>query len=148
MRAYILTVVSAAILVSVLRSLTKEPLVRLVTGVFMALTVASPLVKLELPDVGAWMAAISADGEDAAAEGQQMAKEAERAIIKARVEAYILDKAAGYDAPLAVEVTVGEDAMPVSVTLTGPVSPYAKARLAQMMAQELGLGEEAQTWIQ
>lgn len=151
MKQYILTVVAAAILVSILQSLAGQgamgSMVKLIGGIFMALTVISPLVKMELPDPVQWFSVLSAEGASAAAEGNAMANDATRSIIKTQVEAYILDKAASYDASLSVETVLDETGVPVMVTLTGAISPYAKARMARMLEDDLGLGKEAQQWI-
>ena len=151
MKAYILTVTAAAVLVSILRRLAGDgsmgALFRLMAGVFMALTVMEPVLKLELPDVGQWIAASTTEGQDAASEGEKMGREAQQAIIKQRTEAYILDKAEGLDAVLEVEVTLDDTGIPASVTLNGPVSPYAKACLTRIIESDLGLKEEVQKWI-
>lgn len=149
---YILSVTAAAVLTAIVHVLagsgTMGALVKLLGGLFMALTVLSPLVRLELPDLGDWLAVYAADGEDAAAAGEAMAKEASNAIIKEELEAYIMDKAALYGASLEVEVSLDEGGIPVSVTLTGAVSPYARTRLTQTIREDLGVGEEAQQWIE
>lgn len=148
---YILSVTAAAILTAIVRDLAGQgnmrKLVEFIGGIFMALTLISPLMKLELPDVENWLGTYAADGEAAAAVGEEMAGDAARAVIKARVEAYILDKAAVYSAAPTVEVELDAEGLPAAVTVAGDISPYAKARLAQMMEADLGLGEEAQTWI-
>lgn len=151
MKAYILTVTAGAVLVSIVQKLagkgTMGSLVRLIAGVFMALTVMAPVVKLELPDPAQWLAGLSADGQAAAAVGEKQGKDAAAAIITERTQAYILDKAADYDASLTVRVTLDEAGYPASVTLTGPVSPYARASLERIIASDLGIGEENQQWI-
>lgn len=148
---YILAVTAAAMAVAILESLagrgTMGAVVKLIGGVFMALTILSPVLKLELPDPQAWFSQFSQDGTAAAAAGKEMADDASRDIITRQVEAYILDKAALWDASLDVEVTLDEDGRPACVTLTGDVSPYAKARLRETLESDLGLGEEAQQWI-
>lgn len=148
--SYFMTVTAAAVLAAVLLTLAgKGPmsgLVRLLAGVFMALTVVSPLLKLEMPDVESWLSGFSVDGEYAAALGEEMAAEAERTIIKDRVETYIMDKAAGFGAALYAEAELDEKGIPIGVTLTGQVEPETKAQLRQIIASDLGIGEEAQRW--
>lgn len=148
---YILTVTAAAMLAAILRSLTGEGsmgrLVQLLAGVFMALTVISPLMHLELPDPARWLEEYAADGTAAAAVGKNMALDASRAIISEQLESYIVDKAALYRADLAAAVELNEDGTPVSVALTGDVSPYAKSRISCIIETDLGIGEEAQQWI-
>lgn len=148
---YILTVTAASILAAILRTLAGEgsmgKLVQLLAGVFVALTVISPLMHLELPDPARWLEDYAADGTAAAAAGENMARNASRAIITEQAEAYIVDKAALYRANLDAAVELDEDGAPVSVTLTGNVAPYARARLSQIIETDLGIGEEAQRWL-
>lgn len=148
--SYLMTVTAAAVLAAVLLTLAgKGPmsgLIRLLAGVFMALTVVSPLLKLELPDMESWLSSFSADGEYAAALGEEMAAEAERSIIKARVETYIMDKAAGFGASLRVDAELDGAGILVGVTLTGAITPEMKAQLARIIETDLGIGKEAQRW--
>ena len=144
---YILTVVTAAMLVGILQSLagqgTMGTLTKLLGGVFLALTMLSPVLKLEIPDPAEWFADLALDGESLAAEGEAMAADAKEDIIRSQVEAYILDKAG---ADLTVSVELDAEGIPCGVTLTGDVSPRTKAQLSRMLAEELGLGEEVQQW--
>ena len=148
---YILSVTAAAVLASILRILAgegaMEKLTKLLTGLFLAVTVLSPLVRLEIPDPSHWLEDYLADGDEAARAGEVMAKEYSAAIITEEVEAYILDKAASMGAALAVEVELGEGGLPETVTLTGSVSPGHRAELSRTMDEELGVEEEAQIWI-
>ena len=147
----ICTVTAAALVVSVLMSLaghgSMRALVKLVAGVFMALTLISPLMKLEFPDINTWMHALETDGYAAAQAGAGLAEDARRTIIKERTQAYILDKAARYGAALEVDVTVNKNGIPDAVTLTGSISPYAKAAISRELSAELGMEEEMQRWI-
>ena len=144
---YILTVVTAAMLVGILQSLagqgTMGTLTKLLGGVFLALTMLSPVLKLEIPDPAEWFEDLVMDGESLAAEGEAMAADAKEDIIRSQVEAYILDKAG---ADLTVSVELDAEGIPCGVTLTGDVSPRTKAQLSRMLAEELGLGEEVQQW--
>lgn len=148
---YILSVTAAAMIAAVLQSLAGKgstgQLVKLLVGVFMAMTVMALLVELEIPDLQGWYSDFSAEGTAAAAMGEKMAEDTSGAIIKERLEAYILDKAAMYQADVTADVTLDETGVPVSVSLTGQLSPYAKGRLTQMIASDLGVGEEALQWI-
>ena len=69
-------------------------------------------------------------------------------IIKDKTEAYILDKAASLGVDLQVDVILSDTAppLPVEVLLIGAASPYAKAQLSTMIADELGIAKEAQRW--
>ena len=87
------------------------------------------------------------DAEDAAAMGENLARDSMADIIKEETEAYILDKAADLHANLHVEVTVGEDNLPVAVTISGEASPYARRQIQAIIANDLGIAKENQKWI-
>lgn len=148
---YVLSVTAAALLVAVLHALAGNgsmgALIRLLGGVFMALTVLSPVLELRLPDLREWTADFSAAGAEAAAAGEEMAYDAAAAIITGQIEAYIMDKAALYGADPSVSVTLDADGLPVSVKLVGDTPPAARRALTRIMEEELGIGEEAQEWI-
>ena len=144
---YILTVVAAAMLVGILQSLAGQgsmgAITKLLGGVFLALTMLSPVLKLEIPDPAEWFSDMVFDGEAMAAQGTALVADAKADIITAQVEAYILDKAG---ADLVVSVELDAEGVPCGVTLTGDVSPQTKTRLSRMLAVDLGLGEEVQQW--
>ena len=150
MRAYLLSVTAAAMILALLRTLagagTMGTLTRLLGGLFLAVTVISPLVHLEIPDPTAWLESYTDEGNAAAADGEAMAKEYSAAIISAELEAYILDKAARLGAEVTAEVSLDADGMPRSVTVRGEISPAAREELSRYISQTLGLGEEAQRW--
>lgn len=152
LRQYVITVTEAAILVGILTALTGKngtsgTLIKLLGGLFLAMAALSPVLKLDFAALADITAGYSAEGEAAAAYGEELAQNQYRAIIKERLEAYILDKAAGYEAQLEAEVTVNREGIPESAILRGAVSPYAKQQLKRILAEDLGIGEEAQTWI-
>ena len=148
---YVLSVTAAALLVSILRTISgggsMSRLTKLLSGLFLAITVLSPLVHLEIPDPGSWLEYHLAEGEAAAADGEAMAKAYTDAIISAEVEAYILDKAASLGVDLNVEVWLNDTGLPESVALSGQIAPSDRQVLSQFIDHDLGVGEEAQTWI-
>ena len=87
------------------------------------------------------------DAEDAAAMGENLARDSMADIIKEETEAYILDKAADLHAHLRVEVAVGEDNLPAAVTISGEAAPYARRQIQAMIANDLGISKENQKWI-
>ncbi len=153
--SYILSVTAAAILVGILLCILDQKsvsaaLLKLTAGLFLTVTVIAPVARLDFSGLGDLVEPFASSGEEAAASGENMAQAAMADIIKSRTEAYILDKAEMYGAELTVEVTLRQtDGFPVPalVRLGGRVSPYAKAQLQQIMAQELGISKENQRWI-
>lgn len=152
-RNYILSVICAAIICSVIHSLTgsksaQSAIIRLLTGIFMSITLISPIINIKLSDYTDYIAEFRADADDAIAYGQNSALVQRNAIIKSQTEAYILDKAALLDAALDVEVTLNQDDPPIpcGVKITGAISPYSKVKLSQYIANDLGIAKEDQVW--
>ena len=150
MRAYILSVTAAALLAAIAQVLagdrTMGKLVKLVSGLFLAVTVLSPVVELELPDPAGWLEDHLEEGRAAAEAGQTKAKEYAGDIISAELEAYILDKAAALGGEVAVEICLDDSGLPERVQVSGALTPAQRAELSRIMAEELGIGEEAQIW--
>lgn len=121
---------------------------KILVGIFMALTVISPIAQVELSDLWNLIPDVTADASQATADGLAAAKKALAEGISTRVEAYILDKAAQMGVSLTVRIALSDDAIPVpqKVWLQGNVSPYAKSRLQTVMEQELGIDKENQIW--
>lgn len=94
----------------------------------LAYTVLSPISRVDFSNLPDFSLRCMDDAEDAAAMGENLARDSMADIIKEETEAYILDKAADLHANLHVEVTVGEDNLPTAVTLSREASPYAGGR--------------------
>lgn len=153
LRAYLIGLVAAAILTGIVTQLmgdkgTQGAMIKLISGLFLVFTVIAPIANIDLSGLRDFSADFSEAGEEAALIGEDITRESLAAVIKQRSEAYILDKAAGLDVELEVDVTVSDDKMPVpsAVLLRGKVSPYAKARLQSIIVQNLGIDREKQIW--
>lgn len=152
-RQYLLTIVAAAVLCGIITNLLDKKgafaaIIKLLTGLFLAVTVISPWSKVQIMDFSVYASGLSAQAEEAAGYGHSVALEEISAIIKSQTEAYILDKAASTGLGLTVTVTVsGSDPpQPYAVILRGAVSPYAKQQLQRIIASDLGIPEERQSW--
>ncbi len=152
-KEYLLCVTAAAILCAIIKAIignkgTLSTMVKLLTGLFLAITAISPWAKLDNFDISSFTTDYSWDVREAVAQGEQMASESVRSIIKEETEAYILDKAAYLELSITVDVTVSEGDLPApsAVTITGNASPYAKRVLTQYIQEELAIPEENQIW--
>ena len=127
---------------------TQGAVAKLLTGIFLALTVISPLAKVELNRLADIVLDHRQSGLAAAAAGEEMTRQALAESIKSRSEAYILDKAAALEVSLTVEVEVTDEDIPVpcQIRLSGQVSPYAKNRLSGIITEDLGIEKERQIW--
>ena len=153
-RKYLLGVICAAVICSVVNTLAGKKtahgaIIRLISGLFMAITLISPLVNIKLTDYADYFNNFSIDADAAVASGAASATEELRSIIKSQTEAYILDKADSMDAVLDVEVTLNDDDPPVpcGVRITGSISPYSKEILSSFIANDLSIAKEDQIWM-
>ena len=151
LREYLLSVTAAAIVCALVRRLlagkgSAETMGKILAGIFMALTVLSPLTQLRLPQLSELP--FSADAQQAVQAGEESARKALAERITAGAEAYILEKAAAMQATLTVKVELSSDPIPVPlrVYLQGNIAPYAKQKLQTMIRQDLGIDKENQVW--
>ena len=149
---FVLSVVSASVIVAVVSSFFDgksgiSGIIKLVSGLFLTFVIINPLTNLDFSVVNDYLEEFTVEGEEAAAMGENLAREAEADIITGRVQAYILDKANSLGVQLDVEVVLDRDNIPVSVKLNGNISPYAKARMAAIITEDLGISKEHQLWI-
>lgn len=149
---YVISVIAAAMVLGILKGFLNEKsgassLLQLMGGLFLAFTLLSPAADFDFSGLSGFMNAFSVDAEQAAAYGENLARDELETIIKNRVEAYILDKATAFQAELSVEVTLDDTQVPESVWLQGDISPYGKRQLQKMMEEDLGIAKENQRWI-
>ena len=152
-RAYLLQLLAAAIISgAILRILPGSgpmaALAKLLCSIFLLICAVKPIPKLEFTMLDAIGTDVMFDAEEAVASGENTVRELMAESIIGQTEAYILEKAKEMDIDLAVRVEVSEDdiPMPSSVCLSGKISPYAKTRISDMIAQDLGINKEHQVW--
>lgn len=150
---YLITVTAASMICGILGSFFgKEGALaaacKLLSGLFLAFAVISPLVDIEWSGLLRYFSSITADADAVIAWGEDLAQKETAQIIKTRAEAYILDKASSLEADITVTVTLStaEPYEPVSAELSGSISPYGKAQLSKYMEDELDIPKEAQVW--
>lgn len=153
-KQYLLSLICAAVICSVINVLigknsAHSAIIRLISGLYLALTLISPLVNIKLGDYADYFNSFSSEADKTVASGEAAAMNELRSIIKDQTEAYILDKAVSMDAVLNVEVTLNNENPPIpcGVTLTGSISPYSKEVLSRFIANDLGISKEEQVWI-
>ncbi len=153
LKEYILRIIAAAILCALVKSFAGKSsavnaILKTICGVFLTLTILSPIVHFNFTTITDQIDFFSSDAQRSVEAGVQLTDSSLRSSIKQQTEAYILDKAASLDAALTVEVTLSGDELPTpcSVILEGRISPYAKSRLAELISDDLGISKENQTW--
>lgn len=153
-RQYLLSVIAAAILCSIVNTLIERKgacysIIKLITGLFMATIVVSPLINIRISDITTYFGELSAEGSSITADGEAIALNELCSIIKSKTEAYILDKAVSMDLDIEVEVTLNSanPPLPCAVTIRGSAAPYSKEVLSEYIANVLGISKEEQLWI-
>lgn len=146
MKAYLMGVVCAAFLCSIVSALseTRGGILKWLCGIFLVLALLHPLGTLELPRMSADPFLKEADM--VVSEGSEQARAARNEIITESLEAYILTKAAEHGLTVEVSVCVQEDGMPASVTLAGTASPQERDALIRAITNGLGIGKEDLIW--
>jgi len=117
-------------------------------GISMLITVIAPWVTLRFDDIHALTYHIQAESSAAVSRGEQSAKEAFCDIIRARSEAYILDKANALGLQVSVTVELAEKpaGTPYRVYIHGAATPFAKSQLVEYIRNTLGIAKENQIW--
>lgn len=149
-KGYLLSITAAALVCGIVISLTGKKgsiskLMKLLCGLFLAATVIKPVVDVRIENIYDFTENLSAQGEMAVAQGENVAAEEMKRIIKQKTETYILDKANALGAEITVQVVL-EDYIPAGVTIMGDVSPFVKSNLSASITQELNIPPEEQIW--
>ena len=151
LRSWLLSVTACAVLVSIAQQLadggTMKKIVRFVGGVVLMLAMLRPLLSLtfDLPELDgeSYREAVEALKETLSAEQDSALSDS----IAAQTQAYIEDKANSLGLSVRAEVQTASQGgvpLPEAVTLYGEKS----AALSAYIAQELGIAEEKQLWIE
>lgn len=151
--SYIFRICAAALLCAVTQKICSRDkvistVVQTVSGLFLVFTLLSPLGTLRPNiDIGVFDE-LTAEAQQAAAQGEAQSRNYLAQCIKEQTEAYILDKARGFGADVEVAVTLSADAWPspVGVTVSGTISPYVKQQLMHCIEDDLGIRGEDQIW--
>lgn len=153
-REYLLKLTAAALFCSVVVGFVGDKgalgkLIKLITGIFMMVTIAAPIGTLHLDGWTDYIDKLTLQTSGAVQEGEDFAKDTLVGIIKEETRSYILDKAKAYDAQLEVEVDVDDSTVPVprAVLIRGSISPYGRQQLQRIIQEDLGIKLEAQEWI-
>ncbi len=149
---YLLAVTGAAIICSVVMRLmpkagTAAAIGKMICGVFLAVTVISPLAKLELQYFDDITTDYRLEASKAVEEGKQQAAAEYQKVIIEKTEAYILDEAQAMGLTVQVTVSLSDTFAPEKITLKGNASPYARKQLEAVIVRDLGIAKENQTWI-
>ena len=152
-RQYTLSLICAAVIVGILLDLSDktgfQKQLRLVCGIFFAFILLRPLISLRLPDMTQFWGSYLTQAEEAASQGENIRIRSQAMLIRQETEAYILKeaRAIGADVDVLVELNNGNPPVPVAVTLRGSFDASSEEQLGKLLADEVGIPKEHQTWI-
>ena len=151
---YLVRILMAAMVCSILKCIPGQKgsaarMVQMVCTIFLLFTILSPLKTFSAQQLHIWSEEIARSGQEAVDTGYTYYSSQLRQSIKDEIESYIWDKANALQAQLQVDVTLSDDEFPTPVTvrLSGNVSPFAKSQLQQILENELGISKENQQWM-
>lgn len=151
LKEYLLSVTAAAVACALVLRLhagkgSAESMIKILTGILMALTVLGPVAQIRLPAFSSLPDTLQA--QTAVLDGEETARAALAESISTRVEAYILENAADLGLQITVDVELSRDPIPIPVRiyLQGNISPYAKQKLQTVIREDLGIDKENQIW--
>lgn len=154
MKNYFISIIAATIICSIVTGLvgnksTVGSITKLLTGLFLIITVISPLTKLNINSVTKFFSDFSTDASEIVTQSEDAVQSEMTAIIKSQTEAYILDKASIMGLDIDIQVTMSESlpSVPETVVIKGSIAPYSKQQLEQILCNDLGIAKENQHWI-
>ena len=152
---YILKVTSTALLISIVTCIIDNkspimPYIKLVSGLFLTVTVFSPILGATVGSISEYITMINTDADSIIVQSQQDQHLQKVELIKERTEAYILEKAEtlGLEVSVEIDFANADSIIPSEAHIFGAVSPYAKKQLTAVIANDLGIPEEHQIWHQ
>ncbi len=153
MRQYIVSIVAASIVAAILTGLSSKKaahaaLIKLLAGLFIAVTVVAPWVKIRLDDLYMYFEDVMTETSYEAQLGQNISNENLRELITNQTEAYVLEKADALGADLDIQITLDttDPPVPIRAQITGSISPYSKARLTEILVNDIGIPEAQVIW--
>lgn len=152
-RDYVLSVVAAAIISTLALTVTNKnrtysSVIRLLVGVFLSVTIVAPLAKIKFHEVSMQLNSISDSGREYVTKGCAISHSATADIISEQVAEYVLNKAEelGISVDVSVIMSNENELKPQSIHIRGTTTPYAKAKLENILENELEIAEENQIW--
>ena len=153
LRQAVFSVITAAVVCGIAGTMVQgkasSQILRMLCGIVTAVTLLTQFRGFGPESYGGLLRPITRQAEAFSAQGEACSRQALEVRITAECQAYILDKATGMGASITAEVILdgGELPVPERVVLRGTISKENKARLSQILTEELGIPKEAQLWI-
>lgn len=152
-RAWLMAVISAAVLCSAVEALMPSGGVKqvgkLVCGLVLLCVVLSPAVKPDLEEGRRWLEEYAGSVERGKKALEDQVNQGMKVIIEEEYAAYIVDKAARLGVSCTVRVTCREEEgifLPDRVRVSGALTREGREALSQSIRQDLGVPPERQSF--
>ena len=154
-RSWLLTVIAASLICVLADALMPPGAVRrvgrLVCGLVLLGAILTPLARLDLSGGQRWLEDYLASLENREAELAETVNEQMKVIIEQEYAAYIVDKTArlGLTCGIRVECGLSEEGLylPLRVRISGALTEGERARITQIIREDLGVPEQEQLYI-
>lgn len=152
-KTYLLSICGAAFICAVINGFWSKKsygaLGKLMTGLFLALSILQPLSKADIQIQNDYFLRFDHESQKAIQAGKEESISALCELIKENTAAYILQRAQSLHVQITVDVAVAQGDVPIPemVYITGNIAPYAKQQLQEMIENDLGIPKENQIWI-
>ena len=149
-KQFVISITAAAAVCSIVLILVPPKgstgqLIRMVAGLFMAITALKPILSFSISGLEDFALQIGREGDEAVSYGESVTRAKMEEAVTERMRQLILDRAESMGASLQISLILN-DMVPERVIINGPVSPYAKGELSAWIEANLGISGEAQEW--
>lgn len=150
-QSYLLSVTAVALICAIITAMIGDKTgsskaIKMICGVFIAAVILKPSIQLKFKDFKAYENEIREIITEPVMAGERMGKEAILQALSNETEERIRREAEKMGCSLDVEV-IWTGFQPTQITLEGPISPYGKKAMVNWIAHNIGISEDAQTWI-
>lgn len=152
-RQYLLSVIASAMICGMITGLlgkkgTYPSVVKMLCGLFVSITIISPIKQIQFSDYKANLHHLSKDANEIVEQSKINTQNAVAKLIEEKVEAYILKRADELDLQISVDVILdtADSYTPKTIIIYGAASASAKQSLQEMIIKELGIAKENQVW--
>ena len=151
LRSYILSLVCAAAFCGILNGIAGEKgiavgLRKLICGVFLCVSVISPLKNLDFDGLLEPITEIREDALATVAMGKALYQESLAEVITGQAETYILNKAQSLGLAVTVSIQPDDSGKPYRATITGIIPESRMQALSDILEGDLGIPKERQIW--
>lgn len=151
---YIISVIAASIICAIIHAFALKnnagtSVIKLLSGIFLAITVITPLKEFRFDDIVNKINVLHSDAQEYTNEGIIAAESERKAIIREQAEAYVTNKAEsiGLDIHVSIQLSERDVPIPEKIEIAGSASPYKKEKLNTYISQDIGILKENITWI-